>query len=227
MEKTERPQSRFLGLLICLLFLFIVIPFLGEFSPANLLAHFITSAILLFSVYSFINNKKTLLIISFLAAPAFISNWVSYVSQTSAILFIKDGLNAIFFGYIIVFIIIEIFRKKAVTLDLIYGSICVYLLIGVVWAFVYSALENIFPGSFHFSFTKVEQISPLSTNHIPLMTYLYYSFVTLSTLGYGDVTPVTPPAQSMATLEAITGQFYLAILVARMVGMYISSNSKP
>jgi Ion channel len=226
MDKTERPQSRFLGLLICLLSLFIVIPFLGEFSPANLLAYFISSAILLFSIYSFINKKHILLISSFLAAPAFISNWASYLYQNSAIYFIKDALNAIFFGFIIVFIIIEIFKKKAVTLDLIYGSICVYLLIGVVWAFVYSALENIFPGSFHFSFTKVEQVSSLSTNHIPLMTYVYYSFVTLSTLGYGDVTPVTPPAQSIATLEAITGQFYLAILVARLVGIYVSNNSK-
>jgi hypothetical protein len=226
MEKRERPQSRFLGLLICLLSLFLVIPFLEEFSPAHLLAYLISSAILLFSVYSFINKKYILLVISFLAAPAFISNWVSYAYQTSAIFFIKDVLNAIFCGFIVVFIIIEIFKKTVVTLDLIYGSICVYLLIGVVWGFAYSALENIFPGSFHFSFTNVEQVSSLSTNHIPLMTYLYYSFVTLSTLGYGDITPVTRPAQSIATLEAITGQFYLAILVARLVGIYIFSKSQ-
>ncbi len=222
MGKIEWPKFGFLGLLICLVSLLVVVPFLQEFSPAKPVVRIFSTAVLLFSVYSFLKKKHALIIVSLLAAPAFIFNWVSFSYQTSITLLIKDAFNAIFFAYISVSILLEIFRKKAITVDLIYGSICVYLLIGVAWAYVYSALESIFPGSFHFA----QQTSSLDTSPVPLSLFIYYSFVTLATLGYGDITPVTPPAQSMAVLEAITGQFYLVILVARLVGIYIFNNSK-
>jgi voltage-gated potassium channel Kch len=106
--------------------------------------------------------------------------------------------------------------------DLVYGSISVYLLIGVAWAYVYSALESTSPGSFHYA----QQTSSLDTSPVPLSLVVYYSYVTLATLGYGDITPVTTPAQSLAVLEAITGQFYLTILVARLVGIFIFDKSK-
>ena len=222
MGKIEWPKFGFLGLLICLVSLIVLGPFLQEFSPAKPVLRIFSTAILLFSVYSFLKNKRVLVIASLLAAPAFISNWVSYSFQTSATLLIKDTFNVIFFAYISASILLEIFRKKNITVNMIYGSICVYLLIGVAWAYVYSALENIFPGSFHFT----QQTSSLDTSPVPLSLFIYYSYVTLATLGYGDIIPVTPPAQSLAVLEAITGQFYLTILVARLVGIFIFDKSK-
>jgi hypothetical protein len=112
-------------------------------------------------------------------------------------------------------------------LDLIYATICVYLLIGVAWAYVYSVLENIFPGSFNFPLNLLQANPSLNEGRKHLTLLFYYSFVTLTTLGYGDITPVTPPAQSLSTLEAIMGQFYIAILVARLVGIYASKNKPP
>jgi hypothetical protein len=226
MGKVEWPKFGFLGLLICLVSLIVIVPLLQEFSPARPVLRIFSTAVLLFSVYSFLNKKRVLVIASLLATPAFIANWISYSFQTSTTLLVKDGFNAIFFGFIVVSILFEIFKKKDITLDMIYGSICVYLLIGVAWAYVYAVLENISPGSFSFPLHYFQAHPSLSESEAHSSLLFYYSYVTLSTLGYGDITPVTHPAQSIAVLEAITGQFYLAILVARLVGIYIFSKSQ-
>ena len=226
MGKIEQPKFGFLGLLICLVSLIVVVPFLQEFSPARPVVRIFSTAVLILSVYSFVNKKRVLVIASLLGAPAFIFNWISYSFQTSTVLLIKDVFNAAFCAYIVVAILSEIFRKKTITLNMIYGSICVYLLIGLAWAYVYAVLENIYPGSFSFPLHYFQAHPSLSESEAQSSLLFYYSYVTLSTLGYGDITPVTHPAQSIAVLEAITGQFYLAILVARLVGIYIYSKSQ-
>ena len=226
MGKIEWPKFGFLGLLICLVSLLVVSPFLQEYSPAKPVVRIFSTAVILFSIYPFLKKKHALIIYSLLAAPAFIFSWVSYSFQSPTILLIQYAFNANFFIFIIVSILSEIFRKNVITLDLIYGSICVYLLIGVAWAYIYAVLENISPGSFNFPLPYLQANPSLIESGTPFSLLLYYSFVTLATLGYGDITPATPPAQSLAALEAITGQFYLAILVARLVGIYISNKSK-
>jgi len=225
MAKIEWPKFGFLGLLICLVSVMVVAPFLQKYSPNLPVLRLFLSAALLFSIYAFITDKRTLIIASLLAVPAFTSNWASYFFNTATTHFIRDTFSTLFFGYITVTILFGIFRNKTITSDLIYGSICVYLLIGLVWAYVYSALENIFPGSFNFASSHLQTNPSLNGGQTPLSLFIYYSYVTLTTLGYGDITPMTPPAQSIAILEAITGQFYLVILVARLVGIYISKNS--
>ncbi len=99
----------------------------------------------------------------------------------------------------------------------IVGAVCVYLMLGVIWALSYSLLEAVIPGSFT---GLVEQAANAKWNP----DWVYFSFVTLTTLGYGDILPVTFSARALAYLEAIVGQFYLAILVAGLVGAYLSEN---
>ena len=225
MGKIEWPKFGFLGLLICLVSVMVVAPFLQKYSPNLPVLRLFLTAALLFSIYAFMREKRALIIASLLAVPAFASNWASYFFNTPTTHFIKDTFSALFFGYITVTILFGIFKKRTITSDLIYGSICVYLLIGLAWAYVYSALENIFPGSFNFASNHLQANPSLNGDQIPVSLFIYYSYVTLTTLGYGDITPMTPPAQSIAILEAITGQFYLAILVARLVGIYLSNKS--
>ena len=98
------------------------------------------------------------------------------------------------------------------------GSICVYILVGISWSIFYFFVSVIHPGAFD-GITEIgakQQFTDL----------LYYSFVTLSTLGYGDINPVTPIARTLAYIEALFGQFYIAILVASFVGMHITSSQK-
>lgn len=226
MGKVEWPKFGFKGLLICLVSLIAFAPILETFSPAKPVVRIFTTAVLIFSVYSFLNKKRVLIIASLLGVPALIFNWISYSFQSPTTHLIYYAFNAVFFIFIIVSILLEIFQKHAVTLDMIYGSICVYLLIGVAWAYVYSSLETIYPGSFGFSSIVAQANPSLNESSIDLSYLFYYSFVTLTTLGYGDIIPVTHPAQSLATLEAITGQFYIAILVARLVATYVTSNTQ-
>ena len=97
----------------------------------------------------------------------------------------------------------------------IVGAICVYLMLGVIWALCYALLEAMVPGSFK---GLTEQAASSSWNP----DWVYFSFVTLTTLGYGDISPLTYSARALSYFEAIVGQFYLAVLVAGLVGAYLS-----
>jgi len=94
------------------------------------------------------------------------------------------------------------------------GAVCIYLLLGVIWAVAYSILEMIVPGSF-------QGFSPLEDREWD-SEWLYFSFVTMTTLGYGDISPVSATARALAYIQAVFGQFYIAILVAGLVGAHIT-----
>ena len=99
---------------------------------------------------------------------------------------------------------------------------CIYLLLGVLWALVYSALELLAPESFTIMVAGGAGNEAMRFRADQAIFPLYYSFITLTTLGYGDVVPSSPPARMLAALEAIMGQLYLAVLVARLVGLHIA-----
>jgi voltage-gated potassium channel len=113
----------------------------------------------------------------------------------------------------------NVFGANEASADKIIASICIYLLIGMLFALLYDSLGNIFPSSFNLSERTAHQTESFSD-------YVYFSFVTLTTTGYGDMIPVAPFARAMAVLEAIMGPLYLAITVARLVGMQISKQIK-
>jgi hypothetical protein len=106
----------------------------------------------------------------------------------------------------------------SVDVNKIIGAICIYLLLGLNYSFFYLFINMVIPGSFH-------GLTP-STVGNQLLELVYYSFVTMTTLGYGDLTPVKPLARTVAYLQAIVGQFYVAVLVAWLVGMYLSGKDQ-
>lgn len=116
-----------------------------------------------------------------------------------------------FFALLIIFQ--HIIKTKSVTTDTIFGSMCVYLLIGLVFALIYQLIEIVNPGSFYYVLAASNDFSFASYD------FYYFSFVTLTTLGYGDILPVTYLAKSVVIVESITGIFYLATLVARLISV--------
>lgn len=102
-----------------------------------------------------------------------------------------------------------------ISLNRIIGAICIYLLLGVMWSIAYGIIEYLQPGSFR----GLTEQDTTAWNR----DWVYYSFVTLTTLGYGDITPVSQTARSFSLVEAVVGQFYLAVLVAGLVSAYISA----
>ena len=109
----------------------------------------------------------------------------------------------------------QIALDSKVSTNRIIGAICVYLMLGVIWALMYSLLDAAVPGSF-------SGVVEHSMTGAWDPDWVYFSFVTLTTLGYGDLLPLTVSARALAYFEAIVGQFYLAILVAGLVGAYLS-----
>lgn len=120
-------------------------------------------------------------------------------------------------GFLVVaitFALRQVVFGTEMNLNRLIGAICVFLLLGIIWSFAYSLLELAVPGSF----------KGFSPGHGPGedSSWLYFSFVTLTTLGYGDITPVSAMARSLAFMQAVAGQFYVAVLVAGLVSAYIS-----
>ena len=123
-----------------------------------------------------------------------------------------------FFAFALYGILRAIFGRR-VSGDAIFGAVCGYLLLGIIWSLLYSAAETASPGSFRLPETKR---SPAVAARPDRGTFAYYSFITLATVGYGDVTPLTPLARTLAWMEAVAGQFYLAVLVAGLVGLAVT-----
>ena len=129
-------------------------------------------------------------------------------------------LAALFFGFTAVVVLRQSLGGAEVTPDTIAGAICFYRLLGVIWALIYALIELARPGSFLDGGRPVG--SAAAGYHSLVPELLYLSLVTLSALGYGDILPITQQARMLAALEAVIGPLYLAVLIARLVGLAAS-----
>jgi len=208
-------KDRFLFLLISILCLLIFTPIFQGIIGVRILMNTFITAILIFGTYA--ASRKTYITITAvsLALPMVVSIWISHFIDIHFLVFVGECFGIAFLAFLVVVILSFIFREREVTINVIYASIVVYLLIAIMWAFVYSVLESIHPGSFAAGEGQIEAGRRL---------YIYFSFVTITTLGYGDITPTTDLANTFSFIEAVTGQLYLAILIARLVGTHIAQS---
>jgi Ion channel len=123
--------------------------------------------------------------------------------------------GVLFFALAVGMVLRHLFERRAVSVDDILGSVCGYLMAALAWANVFALIEVLAPGSF--LVTAPDQAS-LTQWHERESLFTYFSLTTLTTIGYGDVTPVAPLARSVAMLEGVFGQFYIAVVVAQLVG---------
>lgn len=150
------------------------------------------------------------------------SKWIRHLLPAydgTALAIVHDGALAFFFGFAVVEILRNIFRQRTIRADDVVGSVCGYLLAGTAWAALYSLIDHVVAGSFAISASLSAQLAGWHSRHA---LFEYFSFVTLSTIGYGDVTPVRGPAASLAWLEAVFGQFYVAVVVAQLVAVRLT-----
>jgi voltage-gated potassium channel len=210
-------EGRFYFLMGSLLAYFALVPFLENFIRIRLLLDIFLSAILLSGIYAISQNKRHLVIAAILALAVFISIWVTQFTPIPLWKLLKDLFLVLFFVFSIVIMMSSIFKTERVTADVIYAAIVVYLYLGLVWSMIFAILESVSPGSFSIILNRMES-TPLN--------FTYYSYVTLTTLGYGDIVPLSSQAKSFSMLEAIVGQIYLTVIVARLVALQISHASR-
>ena len=157
-----------------------------------------------------------------LAAPA-VAERVYVAFAPSAPLYRLTAISSLlFFCFITWSQLRSIMKQRDVTSETIAMSISVYLLLGLSWGLLYIVMYQIQPLSFSFAAAPGLTSSLAENERHVFSIFVYFSLTTLSTLGYGDILPVTSPARYAAVAEGITGQFYLAILVARLVGLYMA-----
>jgi len=149
-----------------------------------------------------------------LAGAIIILVTLHYTLKIQALDRLQLALSAVFLMQMLVMIWIHIEKENEVTIDLIMASACAYILLGLVWAYAYYLLEIFHPNSFKASENMSDDI----------WNFYYYSFVTLTTMGYGDILGITKSARALSILEAITGQLYLAIMISRLVGLHASQS---
>ena len=208
-------RERFLGLLIFIIALLVVGPLIEEFVHLRILHDILWSAVLLSAIYAVSHKKRYILVGVLLVLPTLASIWLSYSMADSALGVVGGLCGAAFFIFAIIQILIFIYKQKEITRDIIAGAIIVYLLMALAWSFIFAVVESLHPGSF-----SIPEIKGISASR----SFLYYSFVTLTTLGYGDITPVASLARSLCILEAVLGQLYLVVQVAWLVGVHVSQS---
>jgi len=213
-------RTNFFYLLLALLIFLVAVPLNDDFivgSPPMVKA-ILFSLILVVGVRSLKGGGRFLVAGMFFVVAGIILTLVS--TRTQSVVFQHASLLSLI-GFLLVAITYtmkQVAIGTEITANRVVGAICVYLLLGVIWALSYSVLELAVPGSF----AGFDAWGDRGWDS----EWLYFSFVTMTTLGYGDLLPISAAARAMAYMQAVFGQFYIAILVAGLVGAYIAQNDK-
>jgi len=209
-------QNNFAYLLIALVIYLVVIPIADEYDMASgkvvrLISY---SILLLIGVWSLQGSGKIFRTAMVLVVAGMIFNLIAYLSESTGIAQTAAGLVFAFLTLALLATLKQVIFRNTVDANRLYGAVCAYLLLGVIWALAYLTLYEASPDAFRGVAAESDPAAGVQ--------WIYYSFVTLTTLGYGDITPVSASARVLAYSQAIFGVFYMAILVAGLVGVYIS-----
>ena len=137
----------------------------------------------------------------------------------------QSALLACFLGYIAFLVLTDILSTQGVTSHEVFGALSVYLLVGATWEFFYALCLQADPGAIAFPEGPHLLANGPAKSEAAMQNLTYFSFVTLTTLGYGDILPISRLARTLAWMEAVFGQLFLAVLVARLVGLMRTGGS--
>ena len=217
MKKIIFSKYRFQNLLVCFFLYLVVGPFFEHFRYGSIAMDVFLTAVLVLAVHSIYKRDAILWLSIILLCLALLFLWTEKIgfiklSNKTSYLLICLYLFSIVYSFLQ-----YIFSANKVDTNLISATLCLYLLLGFLWGTIYALTEACIPGSF-----AGELISRTSSATDHLHYYFYFSYITLTTLGYGDILPQTKGATALCQGEAILGQFFTAVLVARLVGIQVS-----
>lgn len=211
------PGRRFAVLLLTLVSMLFV-PVLLPGQVEAVVGPILFMLVLLAALASVADTRRRIVRATMLALPA-TSLMVAASLIHSAVLIVSAATVAILLTIVASGTILSyVFRAHEVDAGVILGALCVYMIAAVTWAEFYGLIEHLRPGSFSFP--------PVDTLAGTRGVLQYFSFVTITTVGYGDVLPVSPLARAAAATEAILGQMYLVVLVARLVGLHTAEEAR-
>lgn len=218
-----RWERRHLVLLVSLVLMLLLQPIAHQVTAGWMIYEALSAVIVLAVLLLVFETRADRIIALVLAVPGLVFEFARYAVPGAwefgfAAAFHVSSM--VFFGFAAALILREILERRAVRADDVLGALCSYLLLGLAWASLYQLIELVAPGSFSINSTLTNDAGNLPSRE---GIFVYFSFVTLTTLGYGDVTPVSHIAATFAWLEATFGQFYIAVVVAQVVGFRLAN----
>lgn len=202
----------FFWLLLALVLLLVSYPHFQDTAMGAFLGGLMSLIVLVAGVYAVRTQRFTLLGAGLLALAAATSSVVALATGSRGHP-VVEGIFTLFYAFLTIAVFVEVMRRRAVRGDNLFGIICVYLLIGVTFGTLYDFVETVSPGSFGYA-------ADSGVGSLGWRQLIFFSFMTLTGIGYGDITPMTSQAQSLAIIEGVTGVLYVAVLIARIVGTY-------
>ncbi len=207
-------RSRAFVLLFALL---IQLLFSGMFHQGQIIPILLRGAVLVAAIFMTADRKNHLIIGLVLGIPALFLTSTLHQFDNQIRDWITYGNVLCLYLFIIYLMLVQIFNARIITLNTIGLALCTYILIGTVWVLFYTPVLAMNPEAF---------THPILDDPDPIHTLTYFSYVTLATLGYGDISPVSNIARNLAILEAVTGTLFLAVLISRLVGGYSKQGGK-
>jgi hypothetical protein len=198
----------------------IVLPVFNFSQPGQLAVSLVFALALIFGSFVIIPSRVLIYLVIGLTISTFAVDVISYTGPSNSLISADTSLKLACLSILAFITLKRTLRPGRVTLYQVAGGIAGYLLIGLIWAFAYQLLVLNAPGAIHFENGPVDVLSQQPSDLI------YFSFVTLTTVGYGDVHPVNRAARSLAVAEALVGQLYLAILIAALIGLALQSRTE-
>jgi voltage-gated potassium channel len=211
-----RNEWRHLLLLSSILLLFVITPAVEAFRHGVLIMNAVAAVVLLAGSYALSGRKRLFAVAVVLSGISIMATWILLITQQPWAAILSHSCVIVLITFFSVTILDYVLRGTRITLDKIVAAVCVYLLIGYAWTFAYALIDELQPGSFVFLTT-----APLNSYVARVLEMRYLSFMTLTTVGYGDIVPHSDAARTLAALEAVAGQIYLTVLIARLVGLHI------
>jgi hypothetical protein len=205
---------RFRFLLASLVLMLALAPLTLENTSLDLVFVSAITLVILSGVFSMRRERLLLLLALLLAVPSLLARWVAVLYPSVGTPLAAALVPIFFFVFFIVFVLRSVVSAERASGDVVAGALSVYLLIGFAWSLAYQGLSIVDPAALRAD----TAIAP--EGRLDRMDLLYFSFITLATVGYGDITAVAPGAQFLAYAEAVTGVLYVAVLVARIVSVY-------
>ena len=219
-HRLRLPRFSAARLLIALALLFLFLPFAEERKGGDLVVSILLCLVLISAVFAVGRRGRSLIFPALLAFCGVAGRWMNYFRPdlVPSAVFLIAGLVLIIF--VVANLLRFVLRAPQVDSEVLCASVSAYLLLGLAWTMAYWFVAEMTPNAFSFNTAAVAKESMEGFNAV------YFSFVTLSTVGYGDITPISKVARMLAALEAMTGLLYVAVLIARLVSVYSSHQGR-
>lgn len=204
-------------LLVALILLLVFTPFIEDLKNGDSIEAVLMTLVLVSAVLAVGGRRRSLVVATFLVVPAVAAKWLHHLwpDRVPAAIHLVAGL--LFIVFVVSQLLRFILRAPRVNSEVLCAGISGFLLVGLLWTLAYVLVDWAHPGAFSFN------VASLAQPRLDGFNGFYFSFMTLSTVGYGDITPVSRVARMLAVMEAITGMFYVAVLIARLVALHTTS----